>query len=133
MLRTCFTAREVLAGLVLVVVCGGLAAEDKSQSDQRGKWVSLFNGKNLDGWKPKVAGHALNENYHNTFRVEDGLLKVVYDGYERFDRKFGHLFYQTPFTHYRLRVEYRFVGDQVPGGPGWYSEGPFPFLSLIHI
>ena len=86
MFRTCFTTREVLAGLVLVVVCGGLAAEDKSQSDQRGKWVSLFNGKNLDGWKPKVAGHALNENYHNTFRVEDGLLKVVYDGYERFDR-----------------------------------------------
>ena len=119
MLRTCFTAREVLAGLVLVVVCGGLAAEDKGQSDQRGKWVSLFNGKNLDGWKPKVTGHPLNENYHNTFRVEDGLLKVVYDGYERFDRKFGHLFYQTPFTHYRLRVEYRFVGEQVPGGPGW--------------
>lgn len=119
MFRTYFTARELLTWMVLLVVCGGLAAEDKGQSDQQGKWVSLFNGKNLDGWKPKIAGHALNENYHNTFRVEDGLLKVVYEGYERFDRKFGHLFYQTPFAHYRLRVEYRFVGKQVPGGPGW--------------
>ncbi len=33
--------------------------------------------------------------------------------------KFGHLFYKTPFSHYRLRIEYRFVGDQCPGGPSW--------------
>ena len=26
---------------------------------------------------------------------------------------------RTPFSHYILRVEYRFVGDQCPGGPGW--------------
>ncbi len=85
------------------------------------KWVQLFNGKNLDGWIPKIRGYDVGENYGNTFRVEDGLLKVRYDpeAYETYDFRFGHLFYEKPFSKYRLRVEYRFVGDQCPGGEGW--------------
>lgn len=82
-------------------------------------WVPLFNGKDLEGWTPKIRYSELGENYGNTFRVEDGLLKVRYDQYEKFDERFGHLFYREPLSHYRLRVEYRFVGDQAPGGPGW--------------
>src|SRR6266404_4019048 len=38
---------------------------------------------------------------------------------KNFDGRFGHLFYKEPLSHYQLRVEYRFVGDQVPGGPDW--------------
>ena len=83
------------------------------------RWVSLFNGKNLDGWKVKIKGYDLNDNFGDTFRVEDGILKVSYDQYDKFDRKFGHLFYDSTFSHYILRVEYRFVGEQCPGGPGW--------------
>ncbi|MFC1537456.1 DUF1080 domain-containing protein, partial [Gemmatimonadota bacterium] len=55
----------------------------------------------------------------NTFRVEDGVIKVVYDEYDKFDGKFGHLFYHKPFSHYILRVEYRFLGEQTPEGPSW--------------
>lgn len=83
------------------------------------KWIQLFNGKDLTGWTPKIKGYPLGENFGNTFRVEDGLLKVRYDQYEKFDRTFGHLFYEKPFSHYRLRVEYRFVSEQAPGGPDW--------------
>jgi hypothetical protein len=82
-------------------------------------WIQLFNGQNLDGWRVKIRGYELGDNYANTFRVEDGLLRVVYDDYGEFEGKFGHLFFDTPFSHYRLRVEYRFVGEQTPGGPGW--------------
>ncbi|NCO43396.1 MAG: DUF1080 domain-containing protein [Armatimonadetes bacterium CG_4_10_14_3_um_filter_66_18] len=86
----------------------------------KGEWVSLFNGKNLAGWIPKIKGHDLGDNFGNTFRVEDGLLKVSLDQYGgKFDDRFGHLFYKDKFSHYVLRVEYRFVGDQCPGGPGW--------------
>lgn len=85
-----------------------------------GEWIPLFNGKNLEGWTPKIRGHEAGVNFADTFRVEDGLLKVRYDGYgERFDNRFGHLFYNTPYSHYRLRVEHRFVGEQMPDGPGW--------------
>ncbi len=84
------------------------------------QWVSIFNGKDLDGWTPKIRGYESGENFGNTFRVEDGVLKVAYDVYDNgFQRRFGHLFYKEQLSHYRLRLEYRFTGDQVDGGPGW--------------
>jgi hypothetical protein len=94
-------------------------AQSKSRQPESDGWISLFNGKNLDGWTPKFAKHNLGENYKNTFRVENGVLKVSYDEYERFDGEFGHLFYKDKFSDYKIRVEYRFVGTQIPGGPKW--------------
>jgi hypothetical protein len=82
-------------------------------------WMPLFNGRNLDGWKVKITGHPLGENFGNTFRVDNGVLRVAYDKYKSFDGRFGHLFFHKPFAHYRLRVEYRFLGAQIPGGPPW--------------
>lgn len=88
-----------------------------------GDWISLFNGKDLNDWDIKIKGHPLNDNYKNTFRVEDGLLKVRYDQYDHFNDKLGHIFYRGSFSHYRLRVEYRFVGEQIPGGkPGQFMN-----------
>src|SRR5688572_27185402 len=89
------------------------------ESADQGKWRQLFNGKDLDGWTPKITGHAWKENFGNTFRVENGVLKVSYDQYRDFANQFGHLFYKEPFSNYRLRIEYRFVGEQVMGGPDW--------------
>ncbi|MEK6239193.1 MAG: DUF1080 domain-containing protein [Planctomycetales bacterium] len=100
----------------LSLVVGAAHAQDKKRE---GKWIQLFNGKNLDGWKVKLKGHELGDNFKNTFRVQDGSLAVGYEGYENFGGKFGHIFYDQKFSHYLLRVEYRFLGDQVPGGPGW--------------
>ena len=83
------------------------------------EWIRLFNGKDLTGWDIKIKGFPLNVNYKNTFRVEDGVMKVNYDEYEKFNNEFGHIFYKEPFSSYKLRIEYRFTGDQVPGGPSW--------------
>ena len=81
-------------------------------------WIPFFNGKNLDGWTPKITGCKLGENFNDTFRVEDGVLKVELRQIHRSSTgKFGHLFYKTPFQSYRFRAEYRFVGEQCPGGP----------------
>ncbi len=83
------------------------------------EWIKLFNGKDLTGWKVKFAGNDLNDNFKNTFQVSDGILKVSYDNYENFDGKFGHIFYDKIFSNYILRLEYRFIGEQISGGPGW--------------
>jgi hypothetical protein len=85
-------------------------------------WISLFNGKDLTGWTPKIKGYELGENFGETFRVENGVMKVSYDQYNKFDRKFGHIFYKDKFSHYRLKIEYRFVGEQCPGGEGWATR-----------
>ena len=97
------------------------AVLEGEQADEAGDWIQLFNGKDMEGWIPKIRYHELGDNFGNTFRVEDGLLQVRYDkeAYPNFNETFGHLFYKTPYSHYLLRVEYRFLGEQVEGGPGW--------------
>jgi len=112
--------KKLNRAMILVFVLAGSAAvlADETRGEPQ-TWRPLFNGQDLDGWTPKITGYDVGDNFANTFRVEDGLLKVRYDGYESFDGRFGHLFFEQPLSHYRLRVEYRFVGDQVPGGPGW--------------
>lgn len=84
------------------------------------KWKQLFNGKNLKGWEPKIRNHEFKENFGNTFRVQDGNIEVRYDQYSgKFNEQFGHLFFNKPFSHYLIGVEYRFVGEQLKDGPGW--------------
>ncbi|MFQ5447668.1 MAG: DUF1080 domain-containing protein [Saprospiraceae bacterium] len=88
-------------------------------SPDQEEWRQLFNGKDLDGWDVKITGYDLNDNFANTFRVENGVMKVAYDGYDDFGDKYGHIFYRESFSYYRLRIEYRFTGQQAPGGAGW--------------
>ncbi|MCF6404797.1 DUF1080 domain-containing protein [Chitinophaga filiformis] len=102
---------------LLMLTLTGMAQKKKADG-----WLQLFNGKDLKGWDIKIKGHDLNENYGNTFRVEDGLLKVRYDQYTNFNEQYGHIFYKKNFSAYIIMVEYRFVGEQVAGGPGWATR-----------
>jgi Domain of Unknown Function (DUF1080) len=109
--------------LTLLVASGLLAALPLAQSAaDREDWVPLFNGRSLEGWTPKITGFPVGENALDTFRVEDGMLKVRYDKYDTFRERFGHLFYKDAFSYYVIAVEYRFVGEQVAGGPGWATR-----------
>lgn len=97
------------------------AAVPEAPQAPREDWIQLFNGRDLTGWTPKITGYELGNNFADTFRVADGLLQVRYDKYERFETRFGHLFYRTPYSYYRLVIEYRFVGEQAPAGPGAWA------------
>jgi len=114
-----------IQSILLIFICGLWMAcspateKQEEEIDIKNGWRSLFNGEDMDNWRIKISKHELDENYANTFRVEDGLLKVRYDGYEAFDRQYGHIFYDESFSHYLYRVEYRFVGEQAPEGEGW--------------
>jgi Domain of Unknown Function (DUF1080) len=83
------------------------------------EWVQLFNKKDLSGWDVKIAHHELNENFNNSFLVKDSLLRVDYSGFKQFDGQFGHLYYEKPFSYYKVRIEYRFFGTQLAGAPEW--------------
>ena len=97
----------------------GTAATGIPQGIVAGDWIQLFNGKDLTDWTIKFAKHDVGENFNDTFRVEDGLLKVRYDKWPTFNGEFGHIFYRQAFAYYLLAAEYRFVGQQVTGGPSW--------------
>ena len=105
-----------LSGLAVGFAAPATTARQDDTS--RKEWLQLFNGRDLNDWVIKFARHDLGENVNDTFRVEDGLLKVRYDKWKAFDREFGHMFYKQPFSYYLLAAEYRFVGEQVTGaGP----------------
>lgn len=114
--------RHTMAGLLVtqLLSCNSSADNaDHTLDHEQPEWVKLFNGKDLNDWKIKIAKYELEDNFANTFRIEDSLLTVSYDGYDSFDQKYGHIFYDKPYSHYLLRVEYRFIGEQAPDGEGW--------------
>lgn len=108
-----------------VIICACLAAlagcaqVQTVESTQDGDWIVLFDGKTLDGWTPKFVGFPIGVNYADTFRVEDGAITASYENYNGFDGRFGHLFYKTPYSHYRLRFEYRIFGEPAADIPVW--------------
>jgi hypothetical protein len=118
-LRTGLFAGSLLFGLACTPSGANRPGNPAAGAPDQEDWIALFNGTDLEGWDVKITGHALNDNVGNTFRVEDGVLKVAYDQYDDFAGQFGHIFYREPFSYYRIAVEYRFVGDQAPGGPDW--------------
>lgn len=110
----------LLSGLIFLILLFTACANSMYNNPaEHEEWIDLFNGENLDGWDIKLTHHELNDNYANTFRVEEGKLVNRYDGYEEFGGRFGHIYYEEPYSNYRLVAEYRFSGDQVQEGPGW--------------
>jgi hypothetical protein len=108
---------------ILIVIsltdCRKKAGETEESQKGEEVWIQLFNGVDLSNWKAKIKGYPLGENFANTFRVEDGKIFVDYRGYDKFENRFGHLFYDIPYSSYRLRMKYRFVGSQAKGGESW--------------
>jgi len=97
------------------------AQKAKNDPDKK-EWRQLFNGKDLKDWKIKIRGYALGDNFGNTFRVENGVIRVGYEKYDQYNERFGHMFFKEKFSHYIIAAEYRFVGEQCPGGPNWATR-----------
>jgi hypothetical protein len=110
---------SLLAPLALLIASAFAASGAQALT---GEWTQLFNGRDLSGWTPKIAGYAFGQNHANTFRVADGMIQVRYDQYDELHAQFGHLFYATPYSSYHLAVEYRFVGEPAGGTPDWAVE-----------
>lgn len=100
--------------LFILCFCISCNPEKKSTNDT---WIKLFNEKNLNDWIVKIHHHEPGVNFGNTFRVEDGMITVRYDQYGDFNDQFGHLYYKQPFSHFHLKMEYRFTGKLQPGAP----------------
>lgn len=98
---------------VFICILGTLALIPPNKE----KWIPLFNGKDLSNWTVKIFHHEVGENYGNTFRAEEGMIKVRYDQYDQFNNRYGHLFFNKPFSHFKLRFDYRFTGI-------WRADAP---------
>jgi len=107
-----------LTSLLLIIATSALLSFDAAPS--KSSWKPIFNGKDLNGWKIKIAGFPVGENFGNTFRVENAILSIRYDQYgENFNNRFGALYFDRKLKNFRLKLEYRFVGETAPGAPVW--------------
>jgi Domain of Unknown Function (DUF1080) len=102
--------------IIVAILFYASCVTTKNEANKK-DWQTLFNGKDLKNWTVKIFHHEVGDNYGNTFRVEDGIMKVRYDQYDSFNNRYGHLYYDTPFSYYHLVVEYRFVGE-------WRKDAP---------
>mgnify|MGYP003634849718 FL=1 len=99
--------------VVFLLGCGVLV----SQQTEDG-WETMFNGNDLSGWTTKIHHYEVGDNYGETFRAEDGMVKVRYDQYEgEFNDRFSHLYYDQSFSDFHLTMQYRFVGELYRGAP----------------
>jgi hypothetical protein len=94
-----------------------LGCKTAQNATDKDGWQTLFNGKDIENWTVKIHHHEVGDNYGRTFRVEDGIIKVRYDQYDSFNERYGHLYFNTPFSHYHLAMEYRFTG-------AWRKDAP---------
>lgn len=106
----------MLLAVTGMVYMGCLAARNKPVKN---KWIKLFNGKDIKDWTVKINHHDTGENFANTFRVENGMIQVRYDQYDKFNEQYGHLYYNRPFSHFHLRMEYRITGEWKKDAPGY--------------
>lgn len=114
MTRSICTVTVLLFAAILTNSCSS-----SNKTTAAGNWVPLFNGKNLDGWTVKIQHHETGINFGNTFRAEEGIIKVRYDQYGDFNEQFGHLYYNTPYSYYHLKFEYRLVGQWCKTAPSY--------------
>lgn len=105
--------------LLIVFMVSTISFSIKKSEFTEKEWQTLFNGKNLDGWIVKFHHHELGDNYANTFRVRDGKIVVSYDDYTEFNNRYGHLFYQIPFSSFHLKFEYRFTDQWMIDAPSY--------------
>jgi Domain of Unknown Function (DUF1080) len=111
--------KNILLTILVFLFCQKIVFAQKKQNIPQKEWIQLWNGKDLNDWTIKISGRDLNENYKNTFQIENKILRVKYNEYEDFGENYGHIYYRTPYSHYRLRFEYRFTGNQTKGGASW--------------
>lgn len=103
--------------LIVVISASFTGCLTARKNAGRQEWISLFNGKDINDWVVKINHHEVGEDSANTFRVEDGMVKVRYDKYDKFNQQYGHLYYKQPFSYYHLIVEYRITGE-------WRKDAP---------
>lgn len=110
--------RIILLISALLISCSG--SKTLPEMREVTDWSDLFNGRNLNGWTTKIHHYEPGVNYGDTFRAEDGMIKVRYDKYEDdFENKFGHLYTDKVYADFHLILEYRFVGEACQGTPSY--------------
>jgi hypothetical protein len=89
----------------------GKQAEAKSRqadaADASDRWVSLFNGRDLEGWYTFLQEHGKNRDPDHVITIEDGAIHLYKDAPDASRVVMGYIATEKEFGNYHLRVQYR--------------------------
>ncbi len=77
--------------------------------------IPLFNGHNLDGWKPVLSDTSYSPS--QVWSVQNGILRCE-------GKPNGYLRTTRPFSHYKLRLEWRWPDEPTNSGVLLHATGP---------
>ena len=94
--------KKMLCLLALLTLSA--VAEKKENKE---KWISLFNGENLEGWEVYIRNHEDNADPKKYFTVHNGNLHVHKDNPKDEKVEFGVIVTKKSYKNYKLRFEYK--------------------------
>lgn len=95
--------------LFAVAAASSASAQTAAFTKADSGWVSIFNGRNLDGLYSRMYNKEITDIPDTVFKARDSMIVVSPGG--------GHIGTDRKYTHYRMRVQYRFdkAGDYNAG------------------
>ncbi len=87
-----------ILGLVVNISCKNLKAHTSDNAT-----VSLFNGKNLEGWYTFIKDRGRNQDPKDVFTVANGILRIT-------GEEWGCITSEKEFENYRLITEFKWEG-----------------------
>jgi hypothetical protein len=89
-----------ISSLMIVEGCSTAKSSGGAKASSGSKAISLFNGKNLDGWYPFVKDRGKDNDVKKVFTVQDGLIHISGEEY-------GSIVSNAEYSNYKLVVEFK--------------------------
>lgn len=90
----------LVASLIIIEGCSSVTTNPGSTKTVSSKSVSLFNGKDLNGWYKFVKGRGTGIDPKNVFTVQNGLIQISGEEY-------GCITTNEEYSNYKLTVEFK--------------------------
>lgn len=78
-----------------------LFSEITGTAGKSSSFISLFNGKNFNGWHTFLRNFGTNNDPDNNFRIEDGTIHVI-------GKDLGYLITDSGYYNFHLKVDFKF-------------------------
>jgi hypothetical protein len=99
-----------ICSILIFVVCllsnvpASAASDSKPENDG---WVSLFNGKDFDGWYTYLESNGKNKDPKGVFKVENGMIHILDVPMSSGKSDNGYLATTRDFSNVRIHAEYK--------------------------